>query len=148
MASTANIETKNKYGRCNDCVTTNDTKFDTSGNTITSKRIDNKVRVSSSLYTMNLAALNYSKKKPNDYLPCTNNKSSTNAYVGIARHLRSRTATKSSPGNSKYGSYDRYLMKKKKGYFVLDSNSNNNGIVNTICTNTYCEEKDYKNKES
>ena len=29
MASTSNIETKNKYGRCNDCVTTNDTKFDT-----------------------------------------------------------------------------------------------------------------------
>ena len=39
-------------------------------------------------------------------------------------------------------------MKKKKGYFVLDSNSNNNGIVNTICTNTYCAEKDYKNKNS
>ena len=148
MASNSIIETKNKYGRCNDCVTTSDTKFDTSGNTMTSKRINNKVRVSSSLYTMNLAALNYGKKTPNDYLPSTNNQSSTNAYVGIARHLRGRTATKSSPGNSKYGSYDRYLMKKKKGYFVLDSNSNNNGIVNTICTNTYCEEKDYKNKNS
>lgn len=140
------METENKYGRCNVCDVPGETTFDQN---IINKRINNQVRVASSLFTMNLAALTYKKKTSNDYLPTTTNRTASNIYLGASRHLRSRTREIASPGNSKHGSYDRYLMKKKKGYFVLDANGNNNAIVtipsgSTACNNTYCNRVDRK----
>ena len=143
------METENKYGRCNICNTTNETQQFDSSNVMpeVQKRINNQVRVASSLFTMNLAALTYKKKTSNDYLPTTTNRTASNIYLGASRHLRGKTREIASPGNSKYGSYDRYLMKKKKGYFVLDANGNNNAIVtipngSTACNNTYCNRVD------
>ena len=143
------METENKYGRCNACSSTNETIQFNSSNVMpeVQKRINNQVRVASSLFTMNLAALTYKKKSSDDYLPTTTNRTASNIYSGTSRRLRSRTREIASPGNSKYGSYDRYLLKKKKGYFVLDDNGNNNGIVtipstSTECNKTYCNRVD------
>ena len=143
------METENKYGRCNACSTTNETIQFNSSSVMpeVQKRINNQVRVASSLFTMNLAALTYKKKTSNDYLATTTNRTASNIYLGASRHLRSKTREIASPGNSKHGSYDRYLMKKKKGYFVLDANGNNNAIVtipsgSTVCNNTYCNRVD------
>lgn len=138
------METQSKYGRCNICDVTGEQTFN---QTIIEKRIKNQVRVPAGLFTMNLAALTYKKKSSNDYLPTTQNRTASNIYLGASRHLRSKTREIASPGNSKHGSYDRYLLKKKKGYFTLDANGNNNAIVtipsgSTECNNTYCNRVD------
>ena len=142
------METENKYGRCNVCDITGETTFNQN---IINKRINRQVRVPSSLFSMNLAALTYKKKAETDYDKTTENRTASNIYLGAARRFRGRTREIASPGNAKHGSYDRYLMKKKKGYFVLDSNGNNSGIVTipsttTVCNNGYCSRVDKQTK--
>jgi len=93
----------------------------------TTKLINKQVRVNSSLYMMNLKSLNY-QKKPNQLIP-SGVKTESRLNVAGFSQLRNRTIVKESPGNSKYGSYDRYLMKKKKRSFIT-ANGINNGIIN------------------
>lgn len=96
------------------------------------KLINNQARVNSSLYTMNLSALNY-QKKPDQLIPSGSLKTNVNTSSGLNvsgfSQLRNRTIVKESPGNHKHGSYDRYLMKKKKRSFIQDANGNNNAII-------------------
>lgn len=98
----------------------------------TTKIVNKQVRVNSSLYTMNLLSLQY-QKKPDQLIPSgslnTNVKTTSGRNVSGFSQLRNRTIVKESPGNHKYGSYDRYLMKKKKRSFIQDANGNNNAII-------------------
>ena len=106
----------------------------------TTKLINKQARVNSSLYMMNLKSLTY-QKKPDQFIPPgsmqSGVKTTSGRNVAGFSQLRNRTIVKESPGNSKHGSYDRYLMKKKKRSFVT-ANGVNNGIINVGNSND-CE---------
>ena len=142
--------TESKYGRCVICTSTNETK-DNQDVDIINKRINDRVRVASGLFTMNLAALTYSKKSASDYDTSYINRTNKNSYVGVRSSLRAKTREVASPGNAKHGSYNRYLLKKKKENFVLDANDKNNGIITiptgtTKCNKDFCALVDKVNK--
>ncbi len=89
----------------------------TSYTDITNKRIENTVRVSSSLYSMNLAALNVSRSGDKFNGPSDRTQSSVDPI------------TKAVGVDVKHGSYERYLARKKGG--LLRKQSGRRTIVNS-----------------
>jgi len=114
------------------CIACRDDQTTSLNNSQTNKVINKQNRVNSSLYMMNLSALTY-EKKPDQFIPAGSLNTSVNTTSGLNvagfSNLRNRTIVKESPGNHKLGSYDRYLMKKKKRSFIQDANGNNNAII-------------------
>lgn len=84
---------------------------------ITEKRIQNTVRVQSSLYSMNLAALNVSQSGDKFNGPSDRTQRSVNPITGAVGV------------DVKHGSYERYLARKKGG--LMRNHSGRKTIVNS-----------------
>lgn len=84
---------------------------------ITNKRIQNTVRVQSSLYSMNLATLNVSQ--------------SGDKFNGLSDRTQRSVdpITKAEGVDVKHGSYERYLARKKGG--LMRKQTDRYNIVNT-----------------